>query len=173
MNFLSSSSLDIPTLRSPSVARITRLLPSSMKFSSPAGTEPSEKQDIWIQSGDTSGNGLYIKKPYLNSSIIGIDGVDVTSPDNAKNSLAAISSAIDIVSGIRGEIGAQQNRIEHTISVTATTKENLEASESKIRDTDMATEIVKNQKQSVIEQAGQSMLSQANQMPQGILNLLQ
>lgn len=57
--------------------------------------------------------------------------------------------------------------------MTATTKENLEASESKIRDTDMATEIVKNQKQSVIEQAGQSMLSQANQMPQGILNLLQ
>ena len=146
---------------------------SSMKFSSPAGMDPSEKQDIWIQSGDTAENGLYIKKPYLNSSIIGIDGVDVTSPDNAKNSLAAISSAIDIVSGIRGEIGAQQNRIEHTINVTATTKENLEASESKIRDTDMATEIVKNQKQSVIEQAGQSMLSQANQMPQGILNLLQ
>ncbi len=145
---------------------------SSMRFASPAGSSP-DKDKIWIQSGDTSGNGLYIKKPYLDSSIIGIDGVDVTSPDNAKNSLAVISSAIDIVSGIRGEIGAQQNRIEHTINVTATTKENLEASESKIRDTDMATEIVKNQKQSVLEQAGQSMLSQANQMPQGILNLLQ
>jgi len=147
---------------------------SSMKFASPAGSSGGdEKSDIWIQSGDTAENGLYIKKPYLNSSIIGIDGVDVTSPDDAKNFLAAISSAIDIVSGIRGEIGAQQNRIEHTINVTATTKENLEASESKIRDTDMATEIVKNQKQSVLEQAGQSMLSQANQMPQGILNLLQ
>jgi len=145
---------------------------SSMRFASPAGSS-SDKDKIWIQSGDTAENGLYIKKPYLNSSIIGIDGVDVTSPDNAKNSLAAISSAIDIVSGIRGEIGAQQNRIEHTINVTATTKENLEASESKIRDTDMATEIVKNQKQTVLEQVGQSMLSQANQMPQGILNLLQ
>ena len=145
---------------------------ASIRFASPAGADP-DSDKIWIQSGDTAENGLYIKKPYLNSSIIGIDGVDVTSTDNAKNSLAAISSAIDIVSSIRGEIGAQQNRIEHTISVTATTKENLEASESKIRDTDMATEIVKNQKQSVIEQAGQSMLSQANQMPQGILNLLQ
>ncbi len=147
---------------------------SSMKFASPAGSsEGDEKSDIWIQSGDTAGNGLYIKKPYLNSSIIGIEGVDVTSPDNAKNSLGAIANAIETVSGIRGEIGAQQNRIEHTINVTATTKENLESSESKIRDTDMAREIIKNQKQTVLEQAGQSMLSQANQQQQGVLNLLQ
>ena len=147
---------------------------SNMKFASPAGSsDDGDKSDIWIQSGDSAGNGLYIKKPYLNSSIIGINGVDVTNPNNAQNSLSAIASAIEIVSGIRGEIGAQQNRIEHTINVTATTRENLESAESKIRDTDMASEVVKNQKQNVLEQVGQSMLSQANQMSESVLDLLQ
>nr|MCR4610592.1 hypothetical protein [Lachnospiraceae bacterium] len=77
------------------------------------------------------------------------------------------------VSSLRAQVGAQQNRIEHTINVTNTTKENLEASESKIRDTDMAEETVKMQKYNVLEQTGQAILSQANQMPEGVLNLLQ
>nr|MCR4612139.1 hypothetical protein [Lachnospiraceae bacterium] len=113
----------------------------SVKFASPAGAKDEEKE-IWIQSGDVAESGLWITKPYMNANIIGVDGVDVSSNESAKQSLGAVAQAIETVSSLRAQVGAQQNRIEHTINVTNTTKENLEASESKIRDTDMAEETV-------------------------------
>ncbi|MCR4611777.1 MAG: hypothetical protein K5644_07760, partial [Lachnospiraceae bacterium] len=114
---------------------------TELKFSSPADSEDEEKE-IWIQSGDVAESGLWITKPYMNANIIGVDGVDVSSNESAKQSLGAVAQAIETVSSLRAQVGAQQNRIEHTINVTNTTKENLEASESKIRDTDMAEETV-------------------------------
>ena len=146
---------------------------SKLKFSSPADSNDEEKGKIWIQSGDTKDSGIWINKPYMNTGIIGISNIDVSTDSTAKAALQDVSYAIDKVSELRGMIGAEQNRMEHTINVTAITRENLESSESKIRDTDMAAETVKLSKTNILEQAGQTVLAQANQAPESILQLLQ
>ena len=84
-----------------------------------------------------------------------------------------IDRAVDYLNNVRAQIGAQQNRLEHAKAVDNNTEENTQAAESRLRDTDYAEEIVNHSKHSILEQAGQSMLAQANQQPQGILNLLQ
>jgi flagellin len=86
--------------------------------------------------------------------------------------LAEIDAAIDAVSAARSGCGAVQNRLEHTLSVTATTQENLVASESRIRDVDMADEMTKLTKDQILTQAGTAMLAQANQLPNSVLSLL-
>ena len=83
-----------------------------------------------------------------------------------------IQNAIDLVSEQRAELGAIQNRLEHTIANLDTASENTSAAESRIRDTDMAKEMVEYSKNNILAQAGQSMLSQANQSTQGVLSLL-
>ena len=87
--------------------------------------------------------------------------------------MSIIQKAIDTVSSERSKLGALQNRLEHTINNLDTTSENTSAAESRIRDTDMATEMVEYSKNNILAQAGQSMLSQANQQTQGVLSLLQ
>jgi len=91
----------------------------------------------------------------------------------AKNQLAKIASAIEQVSTARSTFGALQNRLEHTIDNLDNVVENVTAAESRIRDTDMADEMVKYSKNNILQQAGQSMLAQANQSTQGVLSLLQ
>jgi flagellin len=86
--------------------------------------------------------------------------------------LASIDSAIAAVSGARGTYGAVQNRLEHTLNNLATYEENLQSSESRIRDVDMAAEMVEYSKLQILQQAGTSMLAQANSAPQGVLSLL-
>jgi flagellin len=86
--------------------------------------------------------------------------------------LSTIDSAIKNVSKIRGDLGAVQNRLEHRLNSLATYQENLTASESRIRDVDMAAEMTKFTKLNILQQAGTSMLAQANQAPQGVLSLL-
>ena len=86
--------------------------------------------------------------------------------------MAAIQAAIDTVSQTRSKLGAIQNRLEHTINNLDTTSENTQAAESRIRDTDMADEMVEYSKNNILSQAGQSMLAQANQSTQGVLALL-
>ena len=83
-----------------------------------------------------------------------------------------IQKAIDTVSTERSKLGALQNRLEHTINNLDTTSENTSAAESRIRDTDMASEMVEYSKNNILAQAGQSMLAQANQSTQGVLSLL-
>ena len=90
----------------------------------------------------------------------------------ANTDLAEIDSAIDAVSQQRSTFGAVQNRIEHTLNNIATYQENLTASESRIRDVDMASEMVEFSKDQILQQAGTSMLAQANQAPQSVLSLL-
>lgn len=90
----------------------------------------------------------------------------------AKAFITSVDEAINAVSSERSKIGAKQNRLEHTINNLATTSENLTAAESRIRDVDMAKEMVELTKNQVLSQAAQSMLSQANQQPQGVLSLL-
>ena len=87
--------------------------------------------------------------------------------------MTKIQSAIDIVSTQRSALGALQNRLEHTIANLDNVSENTSSAESRIRDTDMAKEMVQYSKNNILAQAGQSMLAQANQSNQGVLSLLQ
>jgi flagellin len=88
------------------------------------------------------------------------------------DALATLDSAIELISKSRSDLGALQNRLEHTIANADNTAENLQSAESRIRDVDMADEMVKYSKSSILQQAGQSMLAQANQSTQGVLSLL-
>ena len=87
--------------------------------------------------------------------------------------MSKIQNAIQSVSDQRAKLGAIQNRLEHTINNLNTTSENTSAAESRIRDTDMASEMVEYSKNNILQQAGQSMLAQANQQTQGVVSLLQ
>lgn len=99
-------------------------------------------------------------------------GPDVSSYANAKGGITAIDNAIKEVSSERSKLGAWQNRLEHTINNLGTSSENLTAAESRIRDVDMAKEMMDQTKNSILAQAAQAMLAQANQQPQGVLQLL-
>jgi flagellin len=106
---------------------------------------------------------------------VGADAVKVggaTGQADAKSSLAAIKSGIDSLSSMRADLGAVQNRLEHTVKNLDNVVENSQAAESQIRDTDMAKEMVKYSNNNILAQAGQSMLAQANQSNQGVLSLL-
>ncbi|SFQ23800.1 flagellin [Lachnospiraceae bacterium XBB1006] len=105
---------------------------------------------------------------YNVSERVGVDNFKI-----ANDSLSKIQTAINKVSSQRSALGALQNRLEHTIANLNTTSENTSASESKLRDTDMAAEMVNFSKNNILAQAGQSMLAQANQSTQGVLSLLQ
>lgn len=110
----------------------------------------------------------------MDASSLGVDSskVDVSTKDGAKSAIDAIKEAIDEVSAQRSDLGAVQNRLEHTIKNLDNVVENTTAAESQIRDTDMATEMVNYVKNNILQQAGQSMLAQANQLTQGVLTLL-
>ena len=109
----------------------------------------------------------------MNTSILGIDDLNLSTIDGAYHAMDAVNSALEKLSANRSKIGAQQNRLEHTIDNENNIVENTTAAESRIRDTDMAEEMVSFSKSNIIEQAGQVMLAQANQSNQGILSLLQ
>ncbi|TXL67448.1 flagellin protein [Cerasibacillus terrae] len=98
--------------------------------------------------------------------------LDVTSSASASDAIKTINDAIESVSAERSKLGAYQNRLDHTINNLGTSAENLTAAESRIRDVDMAKEMMQQTKASILAQASQAMLAQANQMPQGVLQLL-
>ncbi|MGE7603964.1 flagellin [Peribacillus sp. NPDC097675] len=98
--------------------------------------------------------------------------VDVSTHSNAAKAVTTINKAIETVSAERSKLGANQNRLEHTINNLGTSSENLTAAESRIRDVDMAKEMMTQTKNSILSQAAQAMLAQANQQPQGVLQLL-
>ncbi len=133
----------------------------------------NEKLELWIQSGATAGNGMFISVGKMNSHILGLDALGVSSYNEAQKVIEKAGNATTILSEMRSRIGVQQNRLEHTYNNTENTSENTQATESRIRDTDMASEMVKFSKKSILAQAGQSMLAQSNQSRQGILSLLQ
>ncbi len=108
----------------------------------------------------------------LDATALGINALDVSTNTGAGNAITSLDNAIGNVSTIRGNLGALQNRFESMINNLQVTAENLSASESRIRDTDMAQEMVSFTKNNVLLQAGTAMLSQANQVPQSILSLL-
>ena len=109
----------------------------------------------------------------MSSKGIGVDGLKVNTEESATKAIDTISDAIQKVSSQRSSLGAVQNRLEHTIDNLDNIVENTTSAESRIRDTDMADEMVKYSKNNILQQAGQSMLAQANQSTQGVLSLLQ
>ena len=122
-----------------------------------------------LQVGSLSGQVIGISIASMKASALGIKAADVKVSTNAVagQSMSIIQKAIDTVSSERSKLGALQNRLEHTINNLDTTSENTSAAESRIRDTDMATEMVEYSKNNILAQAGQSMLAQANQSTQG------
>ena len=128
-----------------------------------------------LQVGALSGQVISVSIKSMKASALGIgyNAIKVSSNAVAGQSMSLIQKAINRVSEERSKLGAIQNRLEHTINNLDTTSENTSAAESRIRDTDMAPEMVEYSKTNILAQAGQSMLSQANQQTQGVLSLLQ
>lgn len=127
---------------------------------------------LTMQIGANEGQTMNISVNDMSSKALGVDGVDVTSAAGAQSAITTIDNALKQVSGERAKLGAFQNRLEHTINNLGTSAENLTASESRIRDVDMAKEMMEFTKNNILSQAAQAMLAQANQQPQGVLQLL-
>lgn len=134
---------------------------------------PSEG-GLTLQVGDTSDefNKITIFIEDMSSSGLNLSDVNMLTQDSAASAIDSVRSAIELVSGTRSSLGALQNRLEHTISNLAVMSENMTASESRIRDTDMAKEMMTLTKSNIVGQAAQAMLSQANTQPQQVLQLL-
>ncbi|MBP1560070.1 MAG: hypothetical protein J6C96_02335 [Oscillospiraceae bacterium] len=126
-------------------------------------------------SFEYTSNGLGDLKADLDCSArgLGTDKLSLTTQESANAAIDKIDNAINKVSMVRGSFGAVQNRLEHKIDNLNVTTENLTSAESRIRDTNMAEEMMNFTKQQILSQASQSMLAQANQLPQGVLSLLQ
>ena len=130
-------------------------------------------QRFQVGSGITGAEQISFGISGASASALGITSISINTDDTTTNAaITALDAAISTVSTNRGNIGALQNRFESMVANLATTTENLTASESRIRDVDMAAEMVEFTKNQVLSQAGMAMLSQANQIPQGILSLL-
>lgn len=125
-----------------------------------------------MQIGANQGQQMNIGISDMRAAALGISALDVSTSTAASNSITTINSAIETVSSERSKLGAYQNRLEHTINNLNTSAENLQASESRIRDVDMAKEMMQFSKTNILSQAAQAMLAQANQQPQGVLQLL-
>ena len=109
----------------------------------------------------------------MSNGYLGIAGTNVRTAGNAGAAINQVKRALRLVSEQRSDFGAYQNRMEHAKMVDDNVVENTTAAESRIRDADMAKEMMEYAKQNILEQVSQSMLSQANQTPQGVLSLLQ
>ena len=125
-----------------------------------------------LQIGANEGEDLAMDIGDMRSHALGLDGVNMMSHDRAARSITIIDNAIDRVSTQRAKLGAYQNRLEYTASNLTTASENLTSAESRIRDADMAKEMMNFTKLNIMLQAGNSMLAQANQQPQNVLSLI-
>ncbi len=130
---------------------------------------------LTLQVGDTaeSFNKVTVSVGKMDTASLGIGDISVAKQEDASAAIEKIKEAINTVSATRGDLGAVQNRLEHTINNLGVASENMTAAESRIRDVDMAAEMMEFTKNNILTQASQAMLAQANQLPQGVLQLLQ
>ena len=128
---------------------------------------------LHVGADSAADNKIEVKIESMSAAGIGVKGLNVSTEDDATAAIDRISEAIQKVSSQRSTLGAAQNRLEHTIANLDNVVENTTSAESRIRDTDMAQEMVNYSKNNILAQAGQSMLAQANQSNQGVLSLLQ
>ena len=134
---------------------------------------PGDGLDLQIGDDANSWNIMNVSIGNIHAEYMGIANVDISEQGTAQLAMNALKDAINYVSDIRGGLGATQNRLEHTINNLSVMQENIQDAESTIRDTDVANEMMKYTKNSILVQSAQAMLAQANQQPQGILQLLQ
>ena len=138
------------------------------------GTFSGTNNKMKLQVGALSGQSIDFSIANMCASKIGLKAaLSVSTFTKAGSYMKSVQDAIEVVSKQRSAMGAIQNRLEHTIANLDTTSENTQSAESRIRDTDMASEMVTYSKNNILAQAGQSMLAQANQSTQGVLSLLQ
>ena len=151
--------------------------------------ETANQLKVTFQAMSSSKLGLHSTNPntfaktlgttgFTDTSKSGVDAVtinniDLTSADSARHAISVAQAAIDMVSSMRSDFGAMQNRLDHTINNLSVQEENITAAESRIRDVDMAKEMMAYTKNNILVQSAQAMLAQANQVPQGVLQLLQ
>ena len=128
---------------------------------------------FFIGASTMAQNEMTVAQQTMTSEFLKINNIDVDTTEKAKTAMGAVDKAIDQVSSYRATLGAAQNRLEHTVNNLKVTSENITSAESRIRDTDMADEITAYTKNNILLQAAQSMLSQSNAMPQGVLSMLQ
>ncbi len=141
-----------------------------------AGTQtPATGAALTLQIGDTADayNKMSVNVGDMHSKALGIDTLTVADQDGAAKAIQSIKDAINTVSSTRGDLGAIQNRLEHTQNNLSVMTENIQDAESTIRDTDVADEMMAYTKNNILIQSAQAMLAQANQVPQGVLQLLQ
>ncbi|GGA66909.1 flagellin N-terminal helical domain-containing protein [Ornithinibacillus halotolerans] len=131
---------------------------------------PEGNGEFTFQIGANVGDTITITMGDMTAGTLTVDSLNIV--DDAETAIGNIDDAIEAVSKERASLGAYQNRFEHTINNLNTSAENLTAAESRIRDTDMAAEMMEFTKNNILNQAAQAMLAQANQQPQGVLQLL-
>ena len=130
-------------------------------------------KSLKIQCSNAVNDVIWLQLERMDSAYIGVKNIDVTTEGGALDAINVVSQADLLVSEMRARYGAYQNRLEHSYNNNQNKLENTTAAESRIRDTDMAEEMVEYSKNNILKQAGQSMLAQANQSTQGVLSLLQ
>ncbi len=135
----------------------------------------SNGSGLTLQIGDTAEkfNQLSVSVGDMHASALGIDGIDISTQEGASAAIDKLKSAINSVSSTRGNLGALQNRLDHTINNLGVMTENIQDAESTVRDVDVAKEMMSYTKNNILVQSAQAMLAQANQVPQGVLQLLQ
>ncbi|WJH37331.1 flagellin [Paenibacillus sp. CC-CFT747] len=127
---------------------------------------------IMTQIGANAGQTAFISIGDMRADALGVKDLDISSKFGAATAIETVNNALQKVSSQRSSLGAMQNRLEHTINNLGAASENLTAAESRIRDVDMAKEMMEQTKNNILAQASQAMLAQANQQPQGVLQLL-
>ena len=140
------------------------------------GTQAQDKgKDLTLQIGDTSAayNQLKVSIKDCHVDALNLTDMKISDQESAGKALDMIKNAINYVSDVRGTLGATQNRLDHTINNLSVMQENIQDAESTIRDTDVADEMMAYTKNNILIQSAQAMLAQANQVPQGVLQLLQ
>ena len=148
---------------------------AGMKIFRVGDVAATEGKGLSLQIGDTSDsfNKLTVSVNDMHAAAIGVGDVDISTQEGASDALNKIKQAINNVSDTRGTLGALQNRLDHTINNLGVQRENIQNAESLIRDTDVAEEMMAYTKNNILNQSAQAMLAQANQLPQGVLQLLQ
>ena len=155
-------------------SEITRIA-STTEFNGEKPLNPKAKANLtfFIGASADKTNAMTVAQQSMTAAALKVDKITVNTTTAAFQAMKSIDAAIETVSSYRASLGAAQNRLEHTVNNLKVTSENITSAESRIRDTDMADEITAYTKNNILLQAAQSMLSQANSMPQGVLSMLQ
>ena len=156
-------------------SEITRIA-TTTEFNGKKPLSPAKAGDtltFFIGASAVKDNAMTVAQTMMTATALKVDKIVVDTTTNAFKAMEAVDAAIETVSSYRATLGAAQNRLEHTVNNLKVTSENITSAESRIRDTDMADEITAYTKNNILLQAAQSMLSQSNAMPQGVLSMLQ